>query len=40
MIDYVGIVKEMVENNSTKTGKSIQYKGRWYFVTIEVIKGD
>ena len=38
MIDYAGIVKEMVDNSSTKSGTSIEYNGKWYFVTIEIIK--
>jgi len=34
MIDYKGLVKEMVDNKSTKSVTSIEYKGKWYGIEI------
>jgi len=39
MIDYKGIVVEMVDNSSTKSCTSIEYKGQWYTIEIKVRKG-
>ena len=38
MIDYKGIVEEMVKNKSIKSGTSIEYKGNWYFIEIRITK--
>lgn len=39
MIDYKGIVREMVENSSTKSCTSLEYNGQWYIIEIRVEKG-
>ncbi len=38
MIDYKGIVKEMVDNHSTKSATSIEYKDKWYGIEIKLHK--
>ena len=43
MIDYKGIVEEMVDNHSIKLATSVEYNGRWYGIeiilyTVEEIK--
>ena len=39
MIDYAGIVKEMVDNKSTKSCTSIEYKKQWYTIELILRKG-
>jgi hypothetical protein len=34
MIDYKGIVKEMVDKNSEKSYTTIEYKGKWYGIEL------
>ena len=38
MIDYKGIVVEMVDNHSTKSATSIEYNGKWYGIEIKLHK--
>ena len=38
MIDYKGIVVEMVDNKSTKSCTSIEYNGKWYGIEIIIHK--
>ena len=38
MIDYAGIVKDMVDNSSTKSATSIEYNGKWYGIEIKLHK--
>jgi len=38
MIDYKGIVKEMVDNHSIKSATSLEYDGCWYGIEIKLHK--
>jgi hypothetical protein len=36
MIDYEGIVKDMVDNGSVKSFTTIEYRKKWYSIEIKI----